>query len=61
MAINLTDQELEELVEKVTEKVIQNFYQSVGETVTTKVMKLVGLAAVSFLLWMTGSGHFSIK
>ena len=49
MAINLTDAELEELVEKVTEKVIQNFYQSVGETVTTKIMKLVGLAAVSFL------------
>ena len=61
MAINLTDAELEELVEKVTEKVIQNFYQSVGETVTTKIMKLVGLAAVSFLLWMMGSGHFSIK
>ena len=31
MAINLTDEELEELVEKVTEQVINNLYQTVGE------------------------------
>jgi hypothetical protein len=61
MAINLSDDELEELVEKVTEKVINNFYQSIGESVVKKAIKLIGMGAVALLLYFAGTGQLNIK
>ena len=61
MAINLTDDELEELVEKVTEKVINNFYQTVGEGVVTKAIKIIGMCVVALLIYLAGSGQLNIK
>ena len=57
----LTDEQLEELVERVTEKVIKNFYTSVGESVVKRITKLIGFAAVALLMWAAGTGHFPIK
>ena len=58
MAINLTDDELEELVEKVTERVINNFYQTVGEGV---VIKVIGMGVVALLIYLASSGQLNIK
>ena len=41
----LTDEQLEELVERVTERVI----------------KLIGMGAVALLLWAAGTGHIPFK
>jgi len=57
----LTDEQLEELVERVTEKVIKNFYTSVGESVVKRITKLIGFAAVALLMWAAGTGHIPIK
>ena len=57
----LTDEQLEELVERVTEKVIKNFYTSVGESVVKRITKLIGFAAVALLMWAAGTVHFPIK
>lgn len=61
MSTNLTDEQLEELVEKVTERVINNFYQSIGETVVKRAMKLIGLGCVALLIYLAGSGQISAK
>jgi len=57
----LTDEQLEELVERVTEKVIKNFYTSVGESVVKRITKLIGFGAVALLMWAAGTGHFPVK
>jgi len=57
----LTDEQLEELVERVTEKVIKNFYTSVGESVVKRITKLIGFGVVAFLMWAAGTGHLPIK
>lgn len=56
----LTDQQLEDLVEKVTEKVIQNVYISVGESIVKKFFWVVGLGALSLVTYFAGSGHLKI-
>ena len=57
----LTDEQLEELVERVTEKVIKNFYTSVGESVVKRITKLIGFAVVALLMWAAGTGHIPFK
>lgn len=61
MAINLTDDELEELVEKVTERVLNNMYSSVGRNVIQKFTWIVGVLVISILTYFAGSGHINIK
>ena len=56
----LTDEQLEMLVERVTEKVIQNVYISVGESIVKKFFWVVGLAALSLVTYFAGIGHIKI-
>lgn len=56
----LTDEQLELLVERVTEKVIQNVYISVGESIVKKFFWVVGLAALSLVTYFAGIGHIKI-
>lgn len=56
----LTDEQLEHLVERVTEKVIQNVYTSVGESIVKKFFWVVGLAALSIVTYFAGIGHIKI-
>jgi hypothetical protein len=58
--IPLTDEQLEHLVERVTEKVIQNVYISIGESIVKKFFWLVGLAALSLVTYFVGAGHIKI-
>jgi len=57
----LTDEQLEELVERVTEKVIKNFYTSVGESVVKRITKLIEFGVVALLMWAAGTGHIPLK
>ena len=52
----LTDAQIEELVERVTEKVIQNVYTGIGESVVKKFFWIVGLGSVALVTWLAGTG-----
>ena len=52
----LTDAQIEELVERVTEKVIQNVYIGIGESVVKKFFWVVGLGSVALVTWLAGTG-----
>lgn len=56
----LTDEQLEHIVERVTERVIQNVYISVGESIVKKFFWVVGLAAISLVTYFAGVGHIKI-
>jgi tetrahydromethanopterin S-methyltransferase subunit G len=53
---NLTEEEIEELVEKVSARVIDNFYKSVGRSVVSRFLWLIGLVTVALLGWLGITG-----
>lgn len=55
--VTLTDEQLELLVEKVTEKVIENVYISIGQNVVKKFFWIVGITTGLLLAWLSGNGH----
>lgn len=52
----LSDDQIEHLVEKVTERVIENVYISIGQSVVKKFFWIVGLGALSLVTYLAGSG-----
>lgn len=52
----LSDAQIEHLVEKVTERVIENVYISIGQSVVKKFFWIVGLGALSLITYLAGSG-----
>ena len=54
----LTDEQIEDLVEKVTERVIENVYISIGQSVVKKFFWIIGLGALSLLSYLAGNGTF---
>ena len=54
----LTDEQIEDLVEKVTERVIENVYISIGQSVVKKFFWIIGLGALSLLTYLAGNGSF---
>jgi hypothetical protein len=57
---NLTDKEIEDIVEKVTQRVIENVYTSVGKSVVTKFFWFVGVAAVGIVTYLASIGHIKV-
>jgi hypothetical protein len=55
--LTLTDEQLELLVEKVTEKVIENVYISIGQNVVKKFFWIIGISTGVLLAWLAGNGH----
>jgi hypothetical protein len=55
--VTLTDEQLELLVEKVTEKVIENVYISIGQNVVKKFFWIIGISTGVLLAWLAGNGH----
>ena len=52
----LTEKELEQLVERVSEQVMANFYQSVVKGVLSRLAWIVGIVVVSLVLWLASAG-----
>lgn len=48
----LNEAEIEQLVERVTERVVENFYAEVGRNVVKKFLWLVGMIAVGVAAWL---------
>jgi hypothetical protein len=54
----LTDEQIELIVERVTERVIENVYISVGKGVVKKTFYIIGIGALALVTWLAGNGHF---
>ena len=52
----LTEEEIEKLVMRVSERVVADFYQNIGRSVTNKFFWLVGIGIVAFLTWLGLTG-----
>ena len=57
---NLTEKEIEDIVEKVTQRVIENVYTSVGRSVVTKFFWFVGVAAIGLVTYLASIGHIKV-
>lgn len=51
---------MEWLVKKVSQEVINEFYVSVGRSVTQKIMWFIGVVSVGILAWLAGTGKMSL-
>lgn len=52
----LTDEQIEHIVERVTERVLQNVYISIGQSVVKKFFYIIGLGALSLVTWLASNG-----
>lgn len=55
----LSEDEIETLVERVTEKVVANFYAEVGKNVVQKFLWAVGILTVALMAWLGLTGKIS--
>jgi hypothetical protein len=55
----LTEEEIEKIVERVTNRVVSNFYAEVGRSIMTKLFVWVGMVAagVAAYFGFIGKGH----
>lgn len=53
----LTDSQIEHLVEKVTERVIENVYIGIGQSVVKKFFWIVGLGTLSLVTYLASTGQ----
>lgn len=53
----LTDEQIEDLVERVTERVIENVYISIGQSVVKKFLWMVGVGVLGLVTFLAGAGH----
>lgn len=53
----LSNDQIEHLVEKVTERVIENVYISIGQSVVKKFFWVIGLGALSLVTYLAGTGQ----
>ncbi len=52
----LSEDEVENIVERVTARVVQNFYQEVGKNVVSKILWVIGLGTVVLFTWLGLTG-----
>lgn len=52
----LSEDEVENIVERVTARVVQNFYQEVGKDVVSKILWVIGLGTVVLFTWLGLTG-----
>jgi hypothetical protein len=56
----MTEEEIEELVGRVSQRVLNGFYTEIGKSVVKKALWVIGLATISLLIYLTGAGKFKV-
>jgi hypothetical protein len=56
----MSEDEIEDLVGRAAQKVMDNFYRDIGKSVLSKVLWAIGLVTVSLLIWLAGAGKLKI-
>lgn len=54
--VQLTEAQIDAIVERAVEKVFERIYQEVGKNVLRKLAWAIGLAITGLLLWLAGKG-----
>jgi hypothetical protein len=59
-ATQLRQLNLDAIVQRVSRKIITEFYEEVGKAVVKRVLTLVGIAAFIFGCWLLGTGRVKL-
>ncbi len=54
----LSDDQIERIAERAAEVALERVYTSIGKSVVSKFLWLVGAASLAVAAWMNGAGHF---
>lgn len=54
---NLTDEQIEAIAERAAEVALEKVYTSIGKSVVSKFLWLVGAAALAVAAWLNGAGY----
>jgi hypothetical protein len=54
-----TEEDVEALVTKVSDRVIRDFYEQMGRSVMKRGLQLAGMAIAAILIWLAG-GKFKL-
>jgi hypothetical protein len=52
----MSEDEVEDLVGRAAQKVMDNFYRDIGKSVAQKILWVIGLATVSLIIWLASIG-----
>lgn len=58
--IVLSEEQLEAIAERAAKKALQSIYADVGKSVVTKLLWVIGLAAIGIVLFLTGKGTIKL-
>jgi hypothetical protein len=53
----ISDEQMDKIAEKAAEKALEKVYTEVGRSVITKVMWVIGTAAVALMFWLGSIGE----
>jgi len=53
----LSPQQIEEIAERAAEVALEKVYTSIGKSVVSKFLWLVGAAALAVAAWLNGAGY----
>jgi len=56
----LSDEQIERIAERSAEVALEKVYTSIGKSVVSKFLWLVGAASLAVAAWMNGSGHLKL-
>jgi hypothetical protein len=56
----LSDEQIERIAERAAEVALEKVYTSIGKSVVSKFLWLVGAASLAVAAWMNGSGHLKL-
>ena len=56
----LSDEQVERIAERAAEVALERVYTSIGKSVVSKFLWLVGAASLAVAAWMNGSGHLKL-
>lgn len=54
----LTDEQIEAIAERAAEVALEKVYTSIGKSVVSKFLWLVGAGALAVAAWLNGAGYF---
>ena len=51
--LTLTEEQIQDIVKRVTERVVSNMYEEVGHSIVKKLSWLIGIVVVGLAVWLT--------
>lgn len=56
----LSNEQIEAIAERAAEVALEKVYTSIGKSVVSKFLWLVGAGALAVAAWLNGSGHLKL-